>query len=62
LKDYEAPLPSDEILQKFDHTIKPIFEKIYDNANQIQSLAHTCNELLPRLMRGEIRVNDLHNS
>ena len=62
LKDYEAPLPNDEILQKFDHTIKPIFEKIYDNANQIQSLAHTCNELLPRLMRGEVRVNDLHNN
>lgn len=56
LKDYESPLPSNEILQNFDNIIKPIFEKIYDNANQIQSLSRTRDELLPRLMRGELRV------
>ncbi len=57
LKDYEAPLPSDEMLQKFDEAIHPIFEKIYDNANQVQYLACSRDELLTRLMTGQVRVN-----
>lgn len=56
LKDFEAPLPDDNLLDKFDKIVKPIFEKIFDNASQIQSLSQTRDELLPRLMKGEVRV------
>jgi type I restriction enzyme S subunit len=56
LKDYEAPLPSDKILQKFDNVAKPIFEKIYNDANQIQSLKNLRDTLLPKFMNGAIRI------
>lgn len=56
LKDYEAPLPDDGTLQKFDNAIKPIFEKIYRNAHQIQTLNQLRDTLLPKLMSGEVRV------
>lgn len=56
LKDFEAPLPDDSLLDKFDRIVKPIFQKIFDNASQIQSLSQTRDELLPRLMKGEVRV------
>jgi type I restriction enzyme S subunit len=36
----------------------PIFEKALKNNTQIQSLTQTRDELLPKLMSGEIRVNE----
>jgi type I restriction enzyme, S subunit len=36
----------------------PIFEKVLKNNTQIQTLTKTRDELLPRLMSGEIRVNE----
>lgn len=56
LKDFQAPLPDDKMLLDFDGLIKPIFKKIFDNAFQIQSLSQTRDELLPRLMSGEVRL------
>lgn len=57
--DFEAKdfiIPPVEIAQKFSQTAKPILEKISDNNSQIQSLADSRDELLPKLMRGEVRV------
>lgn len=56
LKNYEIIIPSDEILQNFKEATNPIFEKIDQNNSQIQSLARSRDEFLPRLMRGEVRV------
>ena len=56
LKDYEAPLPDNIALKKFDDSIKPIFKKIYNNASQIQTLSKIRDTLLPKLMRGEVKV------
>lgn len=56
LKDFEAPLPDDDILKAFDNVVKPIFSKIYNNSLQIQSLSKTRDTLLPKLMSGEVRV------
>jgi type I restriction enzyme S subunit len=36
----------------------PIFEKVLKNITQIQTLTKTRDELLPRLMSGEVRVNE----
>ncbi|EKD24505.1 MAG: hypothetical protein ACD_80C00226G0008 [uncultured bacterium (gcode 4)] len=56
IKELELVIPNDEQLKKFDDTIKPIFEKIFTNSLQIKSLSETRDELLPRLMKGEVRV------
>jgi len=50
-------IPNQENLDNFDKVIQPIFWKIRTNIEQIQSLVKTRDELLPRLMKGEIRVN-----
>ena len=57
LKNYEIIIPSDEVLQNFKDATNPVFEKIDQNNSQIQSLSKSRDELLPRLMRGEVRVS-----
>jgi len=57
--DFEAKdfiIPTTEKAKEFSNIAKPILEKISDNKNQIQSLSQTRDELLPRLMKGEVRV------
>jgi type I restriction enzyme S subunit len=49
-------IPDQETLSKFDLVIKPIFSKIRANLEQIQSLSATRDQLLPKLMSGEVRV------
>lgn len=56
LKNYLVILPDQETLSKFDLVIKPLFNKIRANSEQIQSLSATRDELLPKLMSGEVRV------
>jgi type I restriction enzyme S subunit len=58
--DFEAKdfvIPSAEIAQKFSKIAKPILEKISDNNSQIHSLARSRDELLPKLMSGQVRLN-----
>jgi len=57
LKNYEIMIPAQEVSQSFKKIMDPIFNKKDDNNSQIQSLSVSRNELLPRLMRGEVRVN-----
>ena len=58
LRYFETVIPSIDALNQFDNLIKPFFDKILSNAEQIQLLTKTRDELLPRLMTGEIRVNE----
>lgn len=51
-------LPTDEAVIRFDDIIHPIYEKIETNVKQIEALTKTLDELLPRLMTGEIRLNE----
>jgi type I restriction enzyme S subunit len=52
----DCVIPQRNILIEFDWVIKPIFEKILSNLLQIQSLSRTRDELLARLMNGEVKV------
>ena len=52
----EVIVPQQEILQKFDTLIQPMFDKISSNSKQTQTLSQLRDTLLPRLMRGEVRV------
>lgn len=56
LRYFETVIPSNYALNKFDDLIKPFFDKILGNAEQIQTLTKTRDQLLPRLMSGEVRV------
>ena len=56
VKNYEIIIPDQETLSKFNLVIKPLFNKNRANSEQIQSLSATRDQLLPKLMSGEVRV------
>tara|TARA_B100001179_G_C18565832_1_gene392734 strand:+ start:1 stop:1245 length:1245 start_codon:yes stop_codon:yes gene_type:complete len=57
LKKIQVVVPNDEVLKNFNKIVKPLFKKIFTNKSQIQSLEKTRDTLLPKLMRGEVRVS-----
>jgi type I restriction enzyme S subunit len=59
LRQFETIIASKNDFKAFDNIIKPIFTKIYNNALQIQSLTKTRDTLLPKLMSGQVRVNNI---
>jgi len=58
IKAIEVVIPKKDILIKFNDAIKPLFYKIKLNTEQINSLTQTRDELLQKLMSGEIRINE----
>ena len=59
IKDFPIVIPSIETKQKFESVLKPFMAKQKENDNQIQSLAKTRDTLLPKLMSGQVRVNNI---
>ena len=53
----EIVIPTDKILKEFEDLVKPIFEKIISNEQEIQTLKNFRDSLLPKLMKGEIKIN-----
>ena len=49
-------LPPKDLAQRFARIVGPLFEKVSSNNYQIQTLASIRNILLPKLMRGEVRI------
>jgi type I restriction enzyme S subunit len=56
IKQSDIVIADKETNLKFDNLVKPLFDKIKTNTEQIQTLTKTRDELLPKLMSGEIRV------
>jgi type I restriction enzyme S subunit len=56
IKNYLTLIPDEEILLLFEKTVYEIFEKIFFNDIQIQTLTQTRDNLLPRLMSGKIKI------
>ncbi len=52
----EEIIPELGLIKKFSVIIKPIFNKIYLNSVQIQTLTRLRDTLLPKLMSGKLRV------
>lgn len=61
LETYVFPLPNDEILKNWGETIQPILETINSNINEIYELSKTRDYLLPKLISGELEINELPN-
>jgi type I restriction enzyme, S subunit len=59
VKNYKVGVPCKLVIEHFKNVIYPIFTKIRDNSEQIQSLTRSRDELLPRLIKGEVRVVSL---
>lgn len=56
IKDMEIAIPDDETMNKFKDSTEPLFNKIKSNQQQIQTLEKLRDNLLPKLMSGEVRV------
>ena len=59
IKDFPIVIPSIETKQKFESVLMPLMAKQKENDNQIQSLSKTRDTLLPKLMSGQVRVNNI---
>ncbi len=59
LKDFKMVLPDVFILKKFDKIIIPIISKIKSSEKECDRLTALRDTLLPRLMSGELKVNEI---
>jgi type I restriction enzyme S subunit len=53
-------IPDSESLAKMNSVFKPLLEKLQESDKQIRHLEKTRDELLPKLMSGEVRVNQIN--
>lgn len=59
LKDYMIPLPPSTILQSFHSLVEPLFQKIILNQKEIMVLRKIRDALLPELVFGKLRVEEI---
>jgi type I restriction enzyme S subunit len=52
----QLSIPPIHLIEKFNQQIKPLFKKLNVNKKQIQTLETLRDNLLPKLMSGEVRV------
>lgn len=55
----EILVPSQEVISQFTKTVNPIFEKIWANQIENEKLSQLRDNLLPKLMSGELDVSDI---
>jgi type I restriction enzyme S subunit len=59
LKNYLIPIPPSHILQSFHSLVEPLFQKIILNQKQIMTLRRIRDTLLPLLVFGKLRVEEV---
>ena len=59
MKSLEVIIPTDGIFNQFEAELAPILNKQENIASEIQALATLRDTLLPKLMSGELKINDL---
>ena len=58
LINFSVIIPTNDIINGFNEIIKPMFEKIKNNTNQIKTLSKTRDILLSKLISGEKRISE----
>jgi type I restriction enzyme S subunit len=53
--------PGNKVIQKFSSLVNPLFETIKLHQDEICNLSLERDTLLPKLMSGELKINDLNN-
>jgi len=56
-RDIKVSMPANHVIQNFEPTISPYFNKMLSNKNQISTLETLRDTLLPKLMSGEVRMD-----
>ena len=51
-------VPTADVAQEFEAAVKPIFQKVFANREQAQTLTALRDTLLPRLISGQLRLPD----
>lgn len=59
LKQIKFIIPSKSLLDKYNKIVSPIYERILKNFDEIEALEDLRNTLLPKLMKGEIEINNI---
>lgn len=59
IKNMRLIMPSLDIIESFSSKTKPLFEQIRISLQESRRLAELRDSLLPRLMSGELKVNDV---
>ena len=54
--NHDIIIPTDDILNQYYELSEPMFNKITENLFQIENLSKTRDQLLPKLMSWEVRV------
>ena len=62
IDDIYVFLPENEYIKKFGEYVLPMIKKMLVNSKESRRLAELRDTLLPRLMSGELKVNDLENN
>ena len=61
LKSFQIALPEKSVLQEFEKLVIPIISTIRDKDKEVDRLSTLRDTLLPRLMSGELKVNEIEN-
>jgi len=61
LGNIQIYIPEDRLIKLFSENINSAFEKIKNNNSQIQTLSRLRDTLLPKLMKGEVRVKEFND-
>lgn len=61
LETYVFPMPNESLLKNWSAIIQPILETINSNINEIIELSKTRDILLPKLISGELEINENNN-
>jgi type I restriction enzyme, S subunit len=59
--NYKCPIPQDDIILKFDSIIGDVFIEKNNNIIENSSLITTRDTLLPKLISGELEINEMKN-
>ena len=53
-------MPSVDVLQQFHNAVSPMFNRMRYLSNESIQLSEIRDTLLPKLMSGELKINDLN--
>lgn len=56
IKEMEVLIPDGKVEKQFQEVVKPIFEKLKSNSQEIETLTQIRDSLLPKLMTGKIQI------
>jgi len=57
--DLSILIPSEQVIENYYNQVHSLFSKILLNQKESRTLAHIRDALLPKLMSGELRINEL---